>query len=133
MGDPVSGGTARSGAPDRRRDRPPGRAVRPRRPPHEPREQPDGAAALHGVGGGLDTQLAVSRCRLALGAQAGEARLRQVFEEAGYTQFRRAARQAAPGSHHPRRPVRRDRLGHGLRVHHRPDRRTAVPDPGRRE
>jgi 2-polyprenyl-3-methyl-5-hydroxy-6-metoxy-1,4-benzoquinol methylase len=28
---------------------------------------------------------------LALGAQAGEARLRQVFEEAGYSQFRRAA------------------------------------------
>ena len=27
----------------------------------------------------------------ALGAQAGEARLRQVFEQAGYTQFRRAA------------------------------------------
>jgi 2-polyprenyl-3-methyl-5-hydroxy-6-metoxy-1,4-benzoquinol methylase len=28
---------------------------------------------------------------LALGAQAGEARLRQVFEEAGFSQFRRAA------------------------------------------
>ncbi len=28
---------------------------------------------------------------LGLGAQAGEARLRQVFEEAGYSQFRRAA------------------------------------------
>ena len=27
----------------------------------------------------------------ALGAQAGEARLRQVFEQAGYTQFRRAS------------------------------------------
>jgi hypothetical protein len=28
---------------------------------------------------------------LALGAQAGEARLRQVFEDAGFTHFRRAA------------------------------------------
>ena len=28
---------------------------------------------------------------LGLGAQAGEARLRQVFDEAGYTHFRRAA------------------------------------------
>jgi hypothetical protein len=28
---------------------------------------------------------------LGLGAQAGEARLREVFEEAGYTHFRRAA------------------------------------------
>ena len=28
---------------------------------------------------------------LGLGAQAGEARLRHVFEEAGFTQFRRAA------------------------------------------
>ena len=28
---------------------------------------------------------------LGLGAQAGEAKLRQVFEEAGYTRFRRAA------------------------------------------
>jgi hypothetical protein len=27
----------------------------------------------------------------ALGAQAGEARLRQVFEQVGYTQFRRAS------------------------------------------
>ena len=27
----------------------------------------------------------------ALGAQAGEARLRKVFEDAGYTRFRRAA------------------------------------------
>lgn len=29
--------------------------------------------------------------RVALGAQAGEARLRQIFEQAGYTRFRRAA------------------------------------------
>jgi hypothetical protein len=28
---------------------------------------------------------------LGLGAQAGEARLRQVFDDAGFTQFRRAA------------------------------------------
>jgi hypothetical protein len=28
---------------------------------------------------------------LALGAQAGEARLRKVFDDAGYTRFRRAA------------------------------------------
>jgi hypothetical protein len=28
---------------------------------------------------------------LGLGAQAGEARLREVFEQAGYSQFRRAA------------------------------------------
>jgi hypothetical protein len=29
--------------------------------------------------------------QLGLGAQAGEARLREVFEEAGFTRFRRAA------------------------------------------
>ena len=38
----------------------------------------------------LHAQLAVPGAGAALGAQAGGARLRQVFEQAGYTRFRRA-------------------------------------------
>ena len=39
----------------------------------------------------LHAQLTVAGGGLALGAQAGEAKLREVFEEAGFHHFRRAA------------------------------------------
>jgi hypothetical protein len=41
---------------------------------------------------GLHAQLAVPAGRLGLGAQAGEARLRQVARYAGFSRLRRAAR-----------------------------------------
>jgi hypothetical protein len=47
-----------------------------------------GAAACFGMWLGASLSQEV---RLGLGAQAGEARLREVFEEAGFKQFRRAA------------------------------------------
>ena len=53
--------------------------------------QPDVRPVLHGVVGDLHPQLAVPRGRPRTGAQAGEARLREVFEQAGFSRFRRAA------------------------------------------
>ena len=50
------------------------------------------AALLYTASSSICTPNSLSQeVGLGLGAQAGEARLRQVFEEAGYTQFRRAA------------------------------------------
>jgi SAM-dependent methyltransferase len=49
------------------------------------------AALLYSVSSAICTPNSLSQeVGLGLGAQAGEARLRQVFEEAGYTHFRRA-------------------------------------------
>jgi 2-polyprenyl-3-methyl-5-hydroxy-6-metoxy-1,4-benzoquinol methylase len=49
------------------------------------------AAMLYSVSAAICTPNSLSQeVGLGLGAQAGEARLRQVFEEAGYTHFRRA-------------------------------------------
>lgn len=50
------------------------------------------AALLYTASSAVCTPNSLSQdVALALGAQAGEARLRQVFEDAGYTRFRRAA------------------------------------------
>ncbi len=50
------------------------------------------AAMLYSVSSAICTPNSLSQeVGLGLGAQAGEARLRQVFEEAGFTHFRRAA------------------------------------------
>ncbi len=50
------------------------------------------AALLYTVSSGVCTPNSLSQeVGLGLGAQAGEARLRQVFEDAGFTRFRRAA------------------------------------------
>ena len=50
------------------------------------------AALLYTASSSICTPNSLSQdVGLGLGAQAGEARLRQVFEDAGYTQFRRAA------------------------------------------
>jgi SAM-dependent methyltransferase len=50
------------------------------------------AAMLYTVSSGICTPNSLSQeVGLGLGAQAGEGRLRQVFEEAGFTRFRRAA------------------------------------------
>ena len=53
-------------------------------PPAEHRREPDGGPVLRGLVLRLHAQLAVAGGRAALGAQAGEARLREVFEEAGF-------------------------------------------------
>ena len=79
---------ARPGAPRTRRHGAAGRAVRPGRPPAQHRREPDGGPDLRRVLRDLHAQLAVAGGGAALGAQAGEARLRQVFEEAGFTHFR---------------------------------------------
>ena len=50
------------------------------------------AALLYTVSSSICTPNSLSQdVALGLGAQAGESRLRQVFEEAGFTKFRRAA------------------------------------------
>ena len=50
------------------------------------------AAMLYTVSSSICTPNSLSQeVGLGLGAQAGEAQLRQVFEEAGFTSFRRAA------------------------------------------
>jgi 2-polyprenyl-3-methyl-5-hydroxy-6-metoxy-1,4-benzoquinol methylase len=50
------------------------------------------AAMLYTVSSGICTPNSLSQeVALGLGAQAGEARLREVFQEAGFSQFRRAA------------------------------------------
>jgi SAM-dependent methyltransferase len=50
------------------------------------------AAMLYTVSSGICTPSSLSQeVGLGLGAQAGEARLREVFEQAGFTRFRRAA------------------------------------------
>jgi 2-polyprenyl-3-methyl-5-hydroxy-6-metoxy-1,4-benzoquinol methylase len=50
------------------------------------------AAMLYTVSSGICTPNSLSQeVGLGLGAQAGEARLREIFEEAGFSQFRRAA------------------------------------------
>jgi hypothetical protein len=50
------------------------------------------AALLNTASAAICTPNSLSQeVALGLGAQAGEARLRQVFEEAGYTSFRRTA------------------------------------------
>ena len=50
------------------------------------------AALLYAASASICTPNSLSQeVGLALGAQAGEARLREVFEKAGYTRFRRAA------------------------------------------
>jgi 2-polyprenyl-3-methyl-5-hydroxy-6-metoxy-1,4-benzoquinol methylase len=50
------------------------------------------AAMLYTVSSGICTPNSLSQeVGLGLGAQAGEARLREVFQDAGFTQFRRAA------------------------------------------
>jgi hypothetical protein len=49
------------------------------------------AALLYSVSSAICTPNSLSQeVGLGLGAQAGEARLRQVFEDAGFTHFRRA-------------------------------------------
>ena len=68
-----------------------GRAVRARRTRQEPRQQSDGHAA-DGALTSICTPNSLSQeVKLGLGAQAGEARLKAVFEEAGFRGFRRAA------------------------------------------
>jgi hypothetical protein len=50
------------------------------------------AALFYTVSSAICTPNSLSQeVGLGLGAQAGEARLRQVFEQAGFSQFRRAA------------------------------------------
>ena len=61
------------------------------RPGQQPRQQPHGHAALHRVDVICTPNSLSQEVGLGLGAQAGEARLRAVFEEAGFRSFRRAA------------------------------------------
>ena len=81
-------GRARAPGARRRRHRDARRAVRRRPPGGQP--QPVGRAFY-----GFSTVICTMASRaqevgLALGAQAGEARLREIFEQAGFTSFRRA-------------------------------------------
>ena len=90
MGDPVGVARVRAGAPRTRRDGAAGRALGPGRPPANIAENPL-AALLYMASAAICTPNSLSQeVGLGLGAQAGEARLREVFEDAGYTHFRRA-------------------------------------------
>jgi hypothetical protein len=61
------------------------------RPRRQHCREPDGRAPLHGFVGDCTPNSLSQEVGLGLGSQGGGVRMRDVFMEAGYTKFRRAA------------------------------------------